>query len=117
MSPGALKTQAKVLRLSFSIHHITNHKVGMIKVFCFVLLFLGCLLPENKSFPSKHVVLVPTDKHETKLKGVIYFQAIEEVYYDHLRSATKVRRLVFISTLSSLCVFIKNPPSVPSLSQ
>lgn len=32
----------------------------------------------------------PADKHETKLKGVIYFQAIEEVYYDHLRSATKV---------------------------
>ncbi|XP_063528234.1 pleckstrin homology-like domain family B member 1 isoform X6 [Pongo pygmaeus] len=31
------------------------------------------------------------DKHETKLKGVIYFQAIEEVYYDHLRSAAKVR--------------------------
>uniref|UniRef100_A0A672Z3H0 Pleckstrin homology-like domain family B member 1 n=1 Tax=Sphaeramia orbicularis TaxID=375764 RepID=A0A672Z3H0_9TELE len=30
------------------------------------------------------------DKHETKLKGLIYFQAIEEVYYDHLRSATKV---------------------------
>ncbi|XP_047017484.1 pleckstrin homology-like domain family B member 1 isoform X5 [Ictalurus punctatus] len=30
-----------------------------------------------------------SDKHETKLKGVIYFQAIEEVYYDHLRSATK----------------------------
>ncbi|XP_078003005.1 pleckstrin homology-like domain family B member 1 isoform X26 [Phascolarctos cinereus] len=31
------------------------------------------------------------DKHETKLKGVIYFQAIEEVYYDHLRSAAKKR--------------------------
>lgn len=31
------------------------------------------------------------DKEETKLKGVIYFQAIEEVYYDHLRSAFKVR--------------------------
>ncbi|XP_074836836.1 pleckstrin homology-like domain family B member 3 isoform X2 [Carettochelys insculpta] len=30
-----------------------------------------------------------TDKEETKLKGVIYFQAIEEVYYDHLRSAFK----------------------------
>uniref|UniRef100_A0A3P9KCD4 Pleckstrin homology-like domain family B member 1 n=1 Tax=Oryzias latipes TaxID=8090 RepID=A0A3P9KCD4_ORYLA len=30
-----------------------------------------------------------SDKHEAKLKGVIYFQAIEEVYYDHLRSATK----------------------------
>ncbi|XP_062377250.1 pleckstrin homology-like domain family B member 1 isoform X2 [Sardina pilchardus] len=29
------------------------------------------------------------DKHESKLKGIIYFQAIEEVYYDHLRSATK----------------------------
>ncbi|XP_068600433.1 pleckstrin homology-like domain family B member 1 [Brachionichthys hirsutus] len=29
------------------------------------------------------------DKHETKMKGLIYFQAIEEVYYDHLRSATK----------------------------
>ncbi|XP_078235673.1 pleckstrin homology-like domain family B member 1 isoform X12 [Pogona vitticeps] len=29
------------------------------------------------------------DKHETKLKGLIYFQAIEEVYYDHLRSAAK----------------------------
>ncbi|XP_074191487.1 pleckstrin homology-like domain family B member 1 isoform X26 [Rhinolophus sinicus] len=29
------------------------------------------------------------DKHETKLKGIIYFQAIEEVYYDHLRSAAK----------------------------
>ncbi|NP_001089596.1 pleckstrin homology-like domain, family B, member 1 S homeolog [Xenopus laevis] len=33
------------------------------------------------------------DKHEAKLKGVIYFQAIEEVYYDHLRSAAKVRKL------------------------
>lgn len=31
-----------------------------------------------------------SDKHETKLKGLIYFQAIEEVYYDHLRIATKV---------------------------
>ncbi|XP_049598264.1 pleckstrin homology-like domain family B member 1 isoform X14 [Syngnathus scovelli] len=29
------------------------------------------------------------DKHETKMKGLIYFQAIEEVYYDHLRIATK----------------------------
>ncbi|XP_044297801.1 pleckstrin homology-like domain family B member 2 isoform X2 [Varanus komodoensis] len=29
------------------------------------------------------------DKHETKLKGVIYFQAIEEVYYDHLKNAHK----------------------------
>ncbi|XP_006032561.1 pleckstrin homology-like domain family B member 2 isoform X6 [Alligator sinensis] len=30
-----------------------------------------------------------SDKHETKLKGVIYFQAIEEVYYDHLKNAYK----------------------------
>lgn len=35
-------------------------------------------------------LFLPSDKHETKLKGLIYFQAIEEVYYDHLRSATKV---------------------------
>ncbi|XP_054986418.1 pleckstrin homology-like domain family B member 1 isoform X8 [Sorex araneus] len=35
------------------------------------------------------------DKHETKLKGVIYFQAIEEVYYDHLRSAAKKKFLSF----------------------
>lgn len=40
-----------------------------------------------------------TDKHETKLKGVIYFQAIEEVYYDHLRIATKV--LSVLSTQQS----------------
>lgn len=39
--------------------------------------------------------LPPSDKEETKLKGVIYFQAIEEVYYDHLRCAFKVKpRLV-----------------------
>lgn len=31
------------------------------------------------------------DKHENKMKGVIYFQAIEEVYYDHLKNAHKVR--------------------------
>lgn len=36
------------------------------------------------------LLFLPSDKHETKLKGLIYFQAIEEVYYDHLRSATKV---------------------------
>ncbi|XP_051901459.1 pleckstrin homology-like domain family B member 1 [Pristis pectinata] len=30
-----------------------------------------------------------TDQRETKRKGVIYFQAIEEVYFDHLRSAPK----------------------------
>ena len=35
----------------------------------------------------------PSDKEETKLKGVIYFQAIEEVYYDHLRCAFKVKPL------------------------
>lgn len=31
-----------------------------------------------------------SDQDERKLKGVIYFQAIEEVYYDHLRTATTV---------------------------
>uniref|UniRef100_A0A4W5NRH6 PH domain-containing protein n=1 Tax=Hucho hucho TaxID=62062 RepID=A0A4W5NRH6_9TELE len=29
---------------------------------------------------------------ERKLKGVIYFQAIEEVYYDHLRTGTSSPR-------------------------
>lgn len=47
-------------------------------------------------------MLPPADKHETKLKGVIYFQAIEEVYYDHLRSATKVLRPLFGSLSLSL---------------
>ncbi len=38
--------------------------------------------------------LLVSDKHEAKLKGVIYFQAIEEVYYDHLKSAHKVSLLL-----------------------
>ncbi|XP_077431555.1 uncharacterized protein phldb3 [Vanacampus margaritifer] len=33
-----------------------------------------------------------TDCDERKLKGVIYFQAVEEVYYDHLRTATSSPR-------------------------
>lgn len=33
-----------------------------------------------------------TELDEKKLKGVIYFQAIEEVYYDHLRTATSSPR-------------------------
>ncbi|XP_066895156.1 pleckstrin homology-like domain family B member 1 isoform X24 [Kogia breviceps] len=41
------------------------------------------------------------DKHETKLKGVIYFQAIEEVYYDHLRSAAKKRFFSFTMVTES----------------
>uniref|UniRef100_A0A8C5C8I4 PH domain-containing protein n=1 Tax=Gadus morhua TaxID=8049 RepID=A0A8C5C8I4_GADMO len=32
-----------------------------------------------------------TDHDERKLKGVIYFQAIEEVYYDHLRTSSSPR--------------------------
>ncbi|XP_067896229.1 pleckstrin homology-like domain family B member 1 isoform X2 [Heterodontus francisci] len=38
---------------------------------------------------TKRTLSYYADKHETKLKGVIYFQAIEEVYYDHLKSAHK----------------------------
>lgn len=33
---------------------------------------------------------VSVDKHETKTKGVIYFQALKEVYYDHLKNAHKL---------------------------
>ncbi|XP_030060059.1 pleckstrin homology-like domain family B member 2 isoform X3 [Microcaecilia unicolor] len=38
---------------------------------------------------NKRTVSYYADKHEAKLKGVIYFQAIEEVYYDHLKNAHK----------------------------
>uniref|UniRef100_G1R718 Pleckstrin homology-like domain family B member 1 n=1 Tax=Nomascus leucogenys TaxID=61853 RepID=G1R718_NOMLE len=41
------------------------------------------------------------DKHEMKLKGVIYLQAIEEVYYDHLRSAAKKRFFRFTMVTES----------------
>ncbi|XP_032977689.1 pleckstrin homology-like domain family B member 1 isoform X8 [Rhinolophus ferrumequinum] len=41
------------------------------------------------------------DKHETKLKGIIYFQAIEEVYYDHLRSAAKKKFFSFTMVTES----------------
>uniref|UniRef100_A0A8C6XVZ1 PH domain-containing protein n=1 Tax=Naja naja TaxID=35670 RepID=A0A8C6XVZ1_NAJNA len=37
----------------------------------------------------RHTLSYYVDKHEAKLKGLIYFQAIEEVYYDHLQCAAK----------------------------
>uniref|UniRef100_A0A8C7XKN3 Pleckstrin homology-like domain, family B, member 1b n=1 Tax=Oryzias sinensis TaxID=183150 RepID=A0A8C7XKN3_9TELE len=67
---GAAQPPAEVLRSSFSIPDEVLSG------------FQGPFLTPTRGF-------VPTDKHEAKLKGVIYFQAIEEVYYDHLRSATK----------------------------
>ncbi|KAG9482614.1 hypothetical protein GDO78_011335 [Eleutherodactylus coqui] len=48
------------------------------------------------------------DKHEAKLKGVIYFQAIEEVYYDHLRSAAK-KRIFNLSLASQISDFLNVP--------
>lgn len=42
------------------------------------------------------------DKHEAKLKGVIYFQAIEEVYYDHLKNAHKVRVCIHLHKFQSV---------------
>uniref|UniRef100_A0A8C7RZU5 Pleckstrin homology-like domain family B member 1 n=1 Tax=Oncorhynchus mykiss TaxID=8022 RepID=A0A8C7RZU5_ONCMY len=47
------------------------------------------------------------DKHESKLKGLIYFQAIEEVYYDHLRSATKLMYRFCFSPNPSLTFCVK----------
>ncbi|XP_061432765.1 pleckstrin homology-like domain family B member 1 isoform X13 [Lethenteron reissneri] len=38
---------------------------------------------------NKRTLAYYADKHEAKLKGVIYFQAIQEVYYDHLKNANK----------------------------
>lgn len=46
------------------------------------------------------------DKHETKVKGVIYFQAIEEVYYDHLKNAHKVSQFVQWILVSLGLIFI-----------
>lgn len=46
---------------------------------CMIILFKYCVW-----------FLFSVDKHEAKKKGVIYFQAIEEVYYDHLKNAHKV---------------------------
>lgn len=51
------------------------------------------------------------DKHEAKLKGVIYFQAIEEVYYDHLKNAHKVRVCIHLHKFQSVafnCGLIKS---------
>lgn len=56
-------------------------------------------------------VLLPTDKHETKLKGVIYFQAIEEVYYDHLRSATKVKGFHSTPSVTVFLIYVSTPRS------
>ncbi|XP_058050088.1 pleckstrin homology-like domain family B member 1 isoform X9 [Ahaetulla prasina] len=39
----------------------------------------------------RHTLSYYVDKHEAKLKGLIYFQAIQEVYYDHLQCAAKKR--------------------------
>ena len=59
----------------------------------------GCFQSIDLIIVNKHSncsYFPSTDKHETKLKGVIYFQAIEEVYYDHLRSATKVQHMCLL---------------------
>lgn len=44
------------------------------------------------------------DKHEAKLKGVIYFQAIEEVYYDHLKNAHKVCDVISVAAKACKCM-------------
>lgn len=51
------------------------------------------------------------DKHEAKLKGVIYFQAIEEVYYDHLKNAHKVCAYLCVCVLhvNQSCLLIYYP--------
>ncbi|XP_050837028.1 pleckstrin homology-like domain family B member 2 isoform X5 [Serinus canaria] len=48
---------------------------------------------------NKRTFTYYADKHETKLKGVIYFQAIEEVYYDHLKNAYKVNFVIAVLTM------------------
>lgn len=48
---------------------------------------MGFGVPRDPPTPPR-----PPDQAQTKLKGVIYFQAIEEVWYDPGRVAGKVRR-------------------------
>lgn len=55
-----------------------------------IMVVFHCFMEQTSFILS---VVSPSDKHEAKLKGVIYFQAIEEVYYDHLKNAHKVTRL------------------------
>lgn len=45
------------------------------------------------------LLYIYADKHEVKLKGVVYFQAIEEVYYDHLKNAHKVCVSIYVASL------------------
>lgn len=47
-------------------------------------------MPPHRTSVTSVFMFPAADKHETKMKGVIYFQAIEEVYYDHLKNAHKV---------------------------
>ncbi|KAM6428606.1 pleckstrin homology-like domain family B member 3 isoform 2-T2 [Liasis olivaceus] len=65
---------------------------------------------------QKRVLAYYADKEETKLKGVIYFQAIEEVYYDHLRCAFKSPnpKLTFcVKTYDRLfCMVAPNPEAM-----
>ncbi|KAG7283348.1 hypothetical protein CRUP_000874 [Coryphaenoides rupestris] len=53
-----------------------------------------------------------TDYDERKLKGVIYFQAIEEVYYDHLRTSSSPRpSLTFcVKTYERLFFLVASSP-------
>lgn len=61
----------------FFLHYQASRSVFWIM--CMIILFKYCVW-----------FLFSVDKHEAKKKGVIYFQAIEEVYYDHLKNAHKV---------------------------
>lgn len=70
----------------------------------YIYFFTNKQAPLFVTFPfmSLHGIY-SSDKHETKLKGVIYFQAIEEVYYDHLRSATKVSAVILYVNCMLYC--------------
>lgn len=67
-----------------------------IKLLLLEVLFISVL--------KSHSLFSILDKHETKLKGVIYFQAIEEVYYDHLKNAYKVNFVVTVLTECHMAV-------------
>lgn len=102
LHPSSPKGKLVMIKVWFLSSFFFNSPYPVISLLSFQMTWGWCALyfPTSKKsafvnfyfhlWPEPCLFSFPADKHETKLKGVIYFQAIEEVYYDHLRSATKV---------------------------
>lgn len=80
-----------------------------------LLSYARILLRPSFDLSALRCVYIPplADKHETKIKGVIYFQAIEEVYYDHLKNAHKVS--VYTSVIFSMWLILHMPHFISTM--